>query len=383
MKRIVTVIMALAMLTLAFPAFPALGDSSVGTEVTINQSGALPSILVKWEQDLTQDLEDGDPTHTVNSPSNSQFLPPMVQDGAKTIQYFAVPDDASGLNAIQEVFSYVFSPNESPPPYDNNPLTPVGLSTLFKYKVQYHDLEDPNYEGDGFVLLTPAEAQALFDAAYAAGLVVLGPGVNPSIVSEELGQGVYHLWGGEADLTYEQPAGEYQVDVYSLNKSNQLSPVLPNTFTYVGVPGLEVDFTSLNYGAVSLGMWKPLPGDTIWGNGPTNNATVRNIGNVWSHPVISQDDMGFGQANGGAWNVQFGARVDTNPIIQYYSPQWRQTVNGTVSTGEPDIVLTDYIELSTLQKLDFYIQVNNVIPGKTTYTGTMTISAQTEPFFWD
>ena len=205
---------------------------------------------------------------------------------------------------------------------------------------------------------------------------------TPSVISQELGQGVYHLWGGTEDLTYEQPAGEYQVDCYALNKSNQLSDVLENTFTYVGVPGLEVDFTTLDFGAVSIDTWKPLPGDMTWGNGPLNNATIRNIGNVWAHPVISQDDMGFGQDSNGAWNVRFGTRLDTNPIIQYYNPQWKQTNNSPIRVN-PDIILNDYIGLSSLQKIDFYIRASNVIPGKTTYTGTMTISAEAEPFLYD
>jgi hypothetical protein len=378
MKRIVTVIIALAMLALAFPIVPALADSNVTTTVKINQSGTPPSILVKWEQDDTGYLENGDTGHGTLM---SQFLPPGSWGGLKSIQYFAVPDDLSGLSAIQEVHSYVYSPEDSPYPYYPNPDTPLGMDPHFKYKVDYSDLEVEGYEGEYYSTLDPSEARDLFDAAVNAGLVQLGPGVEASVVSEGLLEETYHLWYGTADLTYEQPAGDYQVDVYAVNKSNQSSPELSNTFTYIGMPGLEVDFNNIDYGSVSLGARKQVPGNTNWDSpAGTNNATIRNIGNVWSHPVISQDDMGFGKANGDAWNVQFGARVDTNQNVQMFYPQQRQTVSGLVSTGIDPVMLDDYIELSTVEKLDFYIQVNNVIPNKTTYTGTMTISWEIEPF---
>jgi len=378
-RKLLTLSVAIiVVVTLLIPAIPAMAaGTSVGTQVTIASGSNPPVVLAKWEADRSASLEDGDPTHVQfvpGAPSNSQFLPPVVKNGNKTVDYYAVVTDPTGWAYVKEVFAYVFSPVNSPAPYNNNPNRPNGVSALFKYKVAYADLEA------GTQSLTGAQAKAIFDDAVLKKLIYLGAGANVTDISNELNQGVYHLWKGSADLTYEQPAGEYGVDVYAVNNGSAMSSVLHNTFTYVAVAGVEVDFTLVDYGIVNIGTYKLIPGDQIWGTAP---ATIRNIGNTWAHPKLSWDDMGFGQTGSGAgatWNVQFDSRLGVNGVTSVTSPQFRQTAGGLVSTGVPAVVLADYLGLSTREKLDFSIQVFNMVPGKNSYTGTVTIEAVAEPF---
>jgi hypothetical protein len=397
-KVFIAILLAVLMaVSFALPTLASVG--TIGTNVTLNNSGTLPSVLAKWEQDTTASLENGDPSHTmyVGTPtgtiSNSQFLPPVSFNGTKTIQYYAVVDDQAGLNAISDVAAFVYSPINAPWPYNANPNAPTGISGLFKYKVELYDLEK------GTNAITNAAAKSLYDAASAAHLITTGNNVvvSPatvgtpvvsSYVSQEIGQGVYHLYMGTADLTYEQPAGDYTVDMYVTNTSNATSALLENHFNYVAVPAFLADFTSINYGPVGLNQPKPIPGDETWDNpAGVNHATLRNIGNVWASPVVSQDDMGFGTNNLGIPNVSFDARLGGTDIktgiistdTTYY-PQFKLTNSGRVATGVAPVVLPNFLGLSMDEKFDTSILITNTVPGITSYIGTMTINAQTVPF---
>jgi hypothetical protein len=397
----IAVIMVLALMLTAVPAFAASPISiGVGTSVTIGSSGTLPSVLAKWESDSSGYLEDGDVPHAVyfGVPSlnvaNSQFLPPVTFNGIKTINYFAVVDDANGKGAIADVFAYVYSPANSPAPYNANPNAPSGVSGLFKYKVE---LTDTEVGVDS--LTTSAAKQAvwttamnLYNAASAAHLITLGNNVgggavSSSFISTEIGQGYYHVYEGSANLTYEQPAGDYKVDMFVMNTSNATSAALENYFTYLPVPAFTADFTSISYGSVGLNQEKLVPGDTTWAPSNSTYPTLRNVGNVWVSPIVSQDDMGFGMNNVGTPNVTFDAKlgdVDTTTGIVStevdYPPQYRVTNTGEVATGQPAIILPNFIGLSMDEKIDFSILVTNTVPQKTSYSGTMTLGYSWVPF---
>ena len=199
--------------------------------------------ITLWNGDtstvIAEHMESGDPLHLT---PGTQINPPMIFDSSKTIDFYTVVGDPDGIGSLSDVYGYVYSPSNSPAPY-NTPTDPNG-NPFFKYKVTYTNL------GNG-----PA-AQALVTAAYNAGLITFGTvpttGNDQYATSEswtgsytlsnlvnssgtgELQKNVADLYMGQGVLTYEQPAGQYSVNVYAEDSLDYVSPALANPFTYVG-----------------------------------------------------------------------------------------------------------------------------------------------------
>lgn len=344
---------------IAITATPVLADITTEVEVATG-SGTPPIVKCKWEQDATTELEDGDADHSI---SGAQFNPPGEKCGLKTITYYAIVTDEEDMGDVDQVYVDVFHPAGSPPPYCCYDGPQAGGNPLFKYEVPMSKVTDQS------------TMLALLAAADDADLVTF----------QEITTGEYYdydeivsekdscaIWSGSMVIDYEQPAGDYTVKCFAIDHNSNLSPVLQNTFEYVATPLLEVDFSSINYGSCNLHQHKMVPGNLIWetdingdpvpaGSGEAAKATIRNIGNTWASPSITQDDMGFGQDING-WNVSFDARMgndDTYNVV--YDP-------------EETVTLSNYLDLSTLEELDFSILIDK---GYSTeeYEGTMVIEA--------
>ena len=406
--------------TANFEIIPTSAGITVGKGSTVGSGSSLsgvPYVEASWVQEpdnnitlwngdtstiIAEHMESGDPIHVT---PGTQINPPMIFDSSKTIDFYTVVGDPDGIGSLSDVYGYVYSPSNSPAPY-NTPTDPNG-NPFFKYKVTYTNL------GNG-----PA-AQALVTAAYNAGLIAFGTvpttGNDQYATSEtwtgsytlsnlvnssgtgELQKNVADLYMGQGVLTYEQPAGQYNVDVYAEDTLDYVSPALMNPFTYVALTGVETDFTSINYGAVALKIDKTIAGDVTW-NSPAgvNNATVRNIGNTWTQVTVAQDDEGFGVDGTEApmayvdttpptfsstptsgvstnWNVYFDACMGSNGANaeMYYTP----TAKGSPMTNV--VTLPGVLGLSTMNELDFSIYIND---GNGSHSGSMTISSVYVPF---
>ena len=419
-KLLISLIVAAALVAVLIPSFVSAAaptSISITNSVTVG-SGSSPSgapyVEASWVQEpdnnitlwngdtstvIAESMESGDPLHLT---PGTQINPPMIFDSSKTIDFYAVVGDPDGVGSLSDVYGYVYSPSNSPAPY-NTPTDPNG-NPFFKYKVTYTNL------GNG-----PA-AQALVTAAYNAGLTTFGTvpttGNDQYATSEswtgsytlsnlvnssgtgELQKNVADLYMGQGVLTYEQPAGQYSVDVYAEDSLNYVSPALVNNFWYLPLTGVETDFTSINYGAVALKIDKTIAGDVTW-NSPAgvNNATVRNIGNTWAQVTVAQDDEGFGVDGTEApmayvgttpptfsstptsgvstnWNVYFDAVMGSNAEV-YYTP----TAKGSPMTNV--VTLPGVLGLSTMNELDFSIYIND---GSGSHSGSMTISSVYAPF---
>jgi len=373
MKKIISVLVALVfVLSFAIPAMAA----SISSEVTVKSTGNAPVIKVKWEQEPITDLESGDIPHLLfqpAAPSNAQFNPPMVKGAKKPIEYFAVVTDLEEGGNVAQVFADVFHPGNSPAPY-NNSSDPRGK--YFKYEIPF--AATVQFLPGGIISDSEKNSEiALVNAAYNAKLLTFNAGFGLADVLTELSKGTAVLWKGTALIDYEQPAGEYTVKAYAIDHTNGTSTPLINTFTYVPLAGVEVDFNKIVYGSVSMDVEKMIAGDTVWDANPTpvtvgegqgKQATVRNIGNTWAHVTIKQDDMGFGKDINGLWNVGFDARMGNSDSFKvFYDPN--------VLT-----VLPNYLKLSTQDELDLSIKVHKAVPGQTLYSGGIVIGATIEPF---
>jgi hypothetical protein len=297
---------------------------SVGTDVKITSGGGLPPVLyAEWEQQQIAGLEDGDPTHNV---AGFQILPPCTFGGRKLIEYYAVVYDEEDNGAVKLAFADVFHPDGT-----------------FKYSVN-------------FMKTVPRSTGiARYNAAVAAGLMKVGGGQTTASALEALETGTAAVWRGEAYIDYCQMDGDYTVIVKAIDQNDNYSPELVNTFLYVPVACGEFDFTSFDYGNVSINknVWRA--GDTVFGTPAA--PTVRNIGNTKIRIKINQSDMGFGQDVTGAWMVQYDARLGNTGAEPVYLPN-------------EEVTLPDVLDRSHVEDLDFSI---HVIEGAGNHAGTMTL----------
>jgi len=373
MKKLISLAVALILLlSLAIP----VAAAGITTEVQVQSTGNPPVIKCKWEQEPILDLESGDIPHALyqpSAPSNTQVNPPMVKGAKKPIDYFVVVTDPEEGGAVAQVFADVFHPIKSPPPYSTS-ADPRG--SFFKYEIPFSPMVQ--FLPGGIISDTDKNNEiALVNAAYNAHLIYFASPYTLTDVVTQLSKGQAVLWKGTALIDYEQPAGDYTVKDYAIDHTNATSLALVNTFTYVAIAGVEVDFNKIAYGSVAVDVEKLIAGDTVWdanpnpvvvGEGQPNQATVRNIGNTWAHVTIKQDDMGFGQDMNGLWNVAFDARMGNSDSFRvYYNPNETK-------------VLPNFLKLSTQDELDLSIKVHKPVAGKTLYSGAVTIGAVIEPF---
>jgi hypothetical protein len=300
------------------------GAVSVGTGVNIQSGGGTPPVVeAKWEQEQIAALESGDPTHAI---AGFQILPPCTFGGKKLIEYYAVVYDEEDNGNVKLAFADIFHPDGT-----------------FKYQVNY-------------VKVVPQSTGiSKFQAAVAAGLVKVGTGKTTASVLNDLEKGTAAVWRGEAYIDYCQMDGDYTVIVKTIDQNDNYSNELVNTFLYVPVACGEFDFTSFDYGNVSISrnVWRA--GDTVFGT--AGKPTVRNIGNTRIRIKINQTDMGFGQDVTGAWMVQYDARLGNTGGEPVYDPY-------------ATITLPDVLDRSHLDELDFSI---HVLKGTGSHSGEMTL----------
>jgi hypothetical protein len=147
---------------------------------------ASPIVMCKWEQDNTASLEDGDPEHMI---PGSQFLPPLVYEGEKMVQYWAVVTDPEGVETIEKVDVTIYHP-AGPPEYGSE------KSQLTLHRVDRETVGMQAYEN-----------------AQGAGLTACSGNYSVAEIMDELGAGEAEVYMVQEVLDYCQPAGEYKVHV--------------------------------------------------------------------------------------------------------------------------------------------------------------------------
>jgi hypothetical protein len=331
MKKILVVFVVLALVL--GTAIPALAQD-VDTDATVAiGGGSLPIVKCKWETittDLALDLDD-DP-----GLAGCQILPPCSYEGTVPVYFWAVVTDEEDNGYVGQVYVDVYHPDGS-----------------FKYEV-------PMTRVDKFEMGIP-----MFKAAYEAGLITFGGAHTYDSVLFQLEKCVAEVWMGEATLSYHQPWGDYSVLAIAIDQNGNASPALPNTFHYIQVCAIEIDFSSVTFGSVQICKNKWVPGDTnfVLDDG---YPTVRNLGNTDTYIWINQDDMGFGQDVTGKWNVHYDARMGNDPA------------NGVLYDPSVDTMLPNALPKCNTDELDFSIHVEKGTSGQS-YTGSMTIWCEAVP----
>ena len=350
---------------------------NIETEVTVAGGGGsgtgegsgnmAPVIKAKWEYDLQVEFKPAEcvacdcnlPSECFEAKYNTPEGPedywhrdacPCI-DGlqvlprlGKTVKvgYYAVVTDPEGISTIEHVYADVWHPDGE-----------------FKYQIELHPL-------------TKAESIEAFDKVISCHPTLLTVEEDSSVwvpefkdnpiedIEYELTQDLALVYYGEAELDYCQPGGYYTVGVRAHDYFNIWSAYLYNQFWYIPTTAIKIDFDSVDYGTAVISRWQWASGDQTFGTDAY--PTIQNWGNTPVDLYVWQDDMDFGKTSG-EWNVEFDARLGSDGNIKEYDPFENEDLT---HKG----VKFAYLELCTLDKLDFSIHVKKADPGYT-YTGKM------------
>jgi hypothetical protein len=339
--------------------------------------GSSPIIKAKWEMNGPYASLLGTDNSTA---AGAQFLPPGVWDGTKKFSICAIVTDPEGIADIDGVYTDWYYPEtiafhpEDPAHPD---VTNGGAGNPDDYGLGGCGLQ--NGDENQLTKLTKTNGYNLFCNTIRNNnnnLPTFFP--NPvggyfsydEICGEtgELQKETAFVYCADKELIWEDPAGEYRVQVLALDKGGNFSyEEVPdeNFFEYLPLTAFEVDFTSVAYGSVQLNTHKIISGDKTFGT--ATKPTVRNTGNTRLYMHVEQDDMGLGTTDG-QWNVRYDGRVGNNEA------DWKNYY--------PDVKkkLQDILDLSETEEMDFSIKIFKFPSLKSDWTGQMWLSATKADF---
>ena len=386
MKKIIATFLSLALLTMiAGPSLTVAVSPNVNTGLTRGSGGGdIPVIKAKWEMkgpclngaDYIACPSVGEGNDDEVS-AGAQFDAPGVWGANMNYTVCAIATDPDGVADLAGVYADIYYP-EGKAIHDRTPSTDVHRDTA-------RGTQDIGVEGCGEFIeentlhqLTKAEGYHLFCEE------IRDNNYNLPVFSEyydydeicapdgELMKEEAYVYCSDKDLIWEDPAGDYKVNVFAQDNASNNSVTLTNYFEYMPFTGFEKDFSSVSYGQVMLNTHKKISGDLTFGNGIPS---IRNVGNTRLWMKVAQDDMGLGQSSG-IWNVQYDGRVGNNESdwTNYDPFGYKGTTPGSYAQ------LEDIVDLSELEEMDFSILVKKWPNVNTSYSGTMWLSATSAPF---
>ncbi len=430
-------------------------QTTVTTDAEIvNSSQSGPVVKAKWE--LQVDAVPIDPTdwtqyfscnplnwYTSGSPtggngtgdadpikSSTQIQPPKgsvgvggaLEEGESYVAYFAVIE--SGNMAFDDtdsnwpgVFLDVYDPEVKE--YENLSTTQVDGMWCGSHKFQHNmfrlDKFLTDIVGCDFTEQQAAQIQAdLY--AQALGMSIVAHSTDPEWVYEggcqtpecdvdyELVENLADIWVGFGTIHNHQPGIEWDgtsggfwqmylntVSAYDVN-DNPCNQPLDNYTEVLPVVSYAVDFTSINYGDVSIGQDNCVNGDgfpmtTALPMGTTLGLpTVWNNGNTYIKMLIAQDDMGFGKNDStGDWDVSYMARVgsaSTSGAMATYDP-WCEK-DGCILPDIPIGLMTEIpgspLVMCTPTKMDFCINPVKDSGWVHVFSGQMLLDCEHIPY---
>jgi hypothetical protein len=178
-----------------------------------------------------------------------------------SVQLWMSVDHPNGLSNIDDVFWKIYHPDG-------------------EFKTQVHGTRigaNPSTRiHECAALGKSTDNGSMFEAAYHTGQVSAASidDVNLGIIAkcQQNEKAVYY---SKFQISKEQPCGEYIVEGYAV--SNGTSSVTVNYIDVVCFWQLEVDFDSVDWGAITPGNMKVVSGDLVFGT--DGNPTVKNTGN--------------------------------------------------------------------------------------------------------
>jgi hypothetical protein len=411
MKKILPILVVLAMAISAVPAVLGAelpddvptGDcawddeyciENIPTSVIVQQTGQggtgvqPPVIKCKWEYDLdfqcpVEDCPECDPCDNLEDFFTHDACPclPGLQvqptlHGDTTVGYYAVVTHPYGVSNVDHVYADIWHP-DGKFKYQIE-LFPIGFDTggVYNKQVAIEMWEHVwDYHSD-LVKINSVWASTL--TGFIPGSIPQTPITADYDIWDELNQEEAYIYAGQADINYCQPGGWYYVGVNAYGFGSW-SEYLYNRFWYIPTAGIDVDFSTIDYGTVVAESDKWVGGDIDFST--LTKPTIRNIGNTPVNLYVWQNDMGFG-ATGGVWNVRYDVRLTADGQVRNYYPNDVDTISPLPNPtwlDDPDnfypgVRIPGTLPLCTTEKLDFSIHVNKALLT-TPYTGLMNLCA--------
>jgi len=390
MKKVTALILtlALAVTVLGPGTLVASTNGSVGTGLERGSGGgSLPIVKAKWEM-KGPCLDESDTDYVAcpgigeglddDSAAGAQFNAPGEWNADMNYTVCAIATDPNGVSDIAGVYADIYYPIDKAF-HDKTPSTDT-------HRDQDNGTQDEGELGCGAFIEQNTLQQLTKDEGYHLfceiihdnnnNLPVFYPGYDYDEICSadgELLKETAYVYCSDKKLIWEDPAGNYKVEVIAQDKAGNSSERRENFFEYVPFTGFEKDFTSVTYGQVMLGTHKRISGDLTFGNN-ADTPTIRNTGNTRLWMKVAQDDMGLGQSSG-VWNVRYDARVGNNEADwSNYNPfGYKGESPGTYRK------LEDILDLSEVEEMDFSILVQKWPDAETSYNGTMWLRATAAP----
>ena len=370
MKKFIKSVTVLTMFSLVLSTVSMVG-ATTNVNTGLNRdlgSGFEPIIKAKWEMDGPYANLGGDDASTA---AGAQFNAPGVWGANKTISFCAVVTDPDGIDDINAVYADFYYPSD-------RAFHPESSTYPDQVNGGTNALPDYGESGCGFQVgdeialhkLTKTQGLELFCNQVKNGNSNL-PTFYGSYEYNEIGDGdgelqkeTAYVYCGDRNIIWEDPAGLYRVKVFALDNAGLFSDDAINTFEYLPLTSFQVDFASVSYGNVKLGVHKVISGDLTFDLLLlSDKPTVRNLGNTRLQMSVWQDDMGFGTTDG-LPNVRYDGRLGNNEA------DWKN-YNPSTTTW-----LQDLLDLSQVEELDFSILVKKFPSSEINWDGVMTLGAR-------
>jgi hypothetical protein len=271
----------------------------------------------------------------------------------RRFQLWMAVDHPNGIGAISDVYWDVFHP-AGPDPDDGS------------VKTQQHGIKVATE--DCGLLGSSSQAGTMFEAAHHTGQIAATAidDENRGIVAMcfEQAKAIYYA---EYTISKEQPCGRYRVVANAVSEGVLAEPI-ENFFDVVCFISGEVDFETLNWGAIDPGTTDRVFGDLVWDPTDSDRPTIRNIGNIGLEPEVLFDEMCSTTLPSPKCIDQFDVAFGISPSqLQYIDPIFAgDPVN--FDNTRPRVLCADQ-----LGKIDFSIHPPSTLPPSI-YAGAVEIT---------
>ncbi|MCU0653509.1 MAG: hypothetical protein MUD10_04580, partial [Candidatus Pacebacteria bacterium] len=320
MKQFVAALSLIALVAGPVSAY-ATTVSASNVTTRLEQDGGTPQasapiVAAKWEMDGPMVNMTGTDEQTVAS---AQFAPSAQCGVNKTVSICGIVTDPNGKNDIKNVYGDVYYPE----------AVKLGASHVDPVTGQKREV------GTCGEMVRECTMTKITDKAKTIDLFcnkiknlnnnlpVFGQGYTYANICDDAQGGLLpketaYMYCCDFTMSYEDPSGIYNVNVWANDTSDYNSQILNNKMTYLESKAFDVDFTGIDYGKVKTGLWQEVAGNTTWAMTPAvNGASVRNCSSTRIKMGVWQDDMGIKDPDGTDY-VKFKAAVSSAANYQEY-----------------------------------------------------------------
>lgn len=388
LRLFVAVAVILATSLILQGAVSVTADETLPTKAKVSADGVAPIIECKWElpdmaigdgtrnpfPDATfeygtnGDIHRHDDAARTPHPVNPCHLPatgtPSMASGARNMidlmpnpgdlpelrrfQVWMAVDHPNGISNIDDVYWDIFHPDC---------VETVDESALCgKLKQQVHGIKIAR--PDCGLLGNSSTAGTMFEAAVHSGQISAAAVDDPNrgmiALCHEQVKAIYY---SEWTMSKEQPCGDYRVEANAVSHGTRAEPIV-NYFHVICFIHGELDFTTLDWGGITPGLSKVLPGNLIFDDPAGNTPTVRNIGNIGLKPAVRFDEMCSTTLPGKKCIEQFDTAFGRSAAtLQYIDPIFAGQL-AEFGSRRAQVLCADEVG-----KIDFSVHPPNTLPA--------------------